>query len=159
MTSLGRIMCIVLLAVFLTGVVGCGGSKSSSSKPHTILVAPVQPISFTRVRRAVLELYRAHPDIQSFQVQDVTYTPKTRDKVLGVCHEGGPEKSASALESARVLACAPLIFFFYSYGRAASVPAATTVAQQLFWYAVLSNQRPHLAEPGLRTLLTGWGVR
>ncbi len=116
-------------------------------------------VSFEQVHRAVLTLYRAHPDIQGFQVQDVTYTPKTRDKVLGICHDGGAEKSASALESARVLACAPLIFFFYSYGRSASVPAATAVAQQLFWYTVVSNERPHFSEPGLITLLTRWGVR
>ena len=159
MTPLRPITGILLLGVCLAGVGGCGGSESTPAKPLTILAAPVHPVSFARVRRDILTLYRGHPDIQRFQVQDVTYTPKTRDKVLGVCHEGGPEKSASALESVRVLACAPLIFFFYSYGRAASVPAATAIAQHLFWYAVVSNQRPHLSEPGLRTLLTRWGVR
>ena len=138
---------------------GCGGSQKTPAQPPTILATPVQVVSFAAVRQQILSLYRAHPDIQNFQVQDVTYTPKTRDKVLRVCHEGGPEKSASALESTRVLACAPLIFFFYKYGRTASIPAATAVAQQLFWYTVVNNERPHLAEPGLRTLLTGWGVR
>jgi hypothetical protein len=115
--------------------------------------------TFAQVERAVRHLYRTHPSIVKFMIQDVEYTPATRDRVLAVCHRGGPEKTASALESTRVLACAPLIFFFYSYGRARSVAASTTLAQQLYWYAVASNQRPRDAEPGLTTLLRHWGVR
>jgi hypothetical protein len=120
----------------------------------------VQSVTFAAVERTVQDLYRTHPGIGGrFSVQDVEYTTVTRDKVLKVCREGGPEKSAAALESARVLACAPLIFFFYSYGRMRSVPASIAVAQKLYWYAVANNERPHAAQPGLTSLLRKWGVR
>ncbi len=133
--------------------------KTATAPRPTILVGPVRPTTFGEVERAVRALYRAHPAIGNFVVQDVEYTPVTRDKVLAVCRRGGPEKSAVALESARVLACAPLIFFFYSYGRVHSVPASLAVARQLYSYAVLSNQQPRDAEPGLNALLRRWGVR
>jgi hypothetical protein len=151
--------------VLLTaGVAGCGSSKTSARRVATepapsILAEPVQVRTFAQVERAVHELYRAYPSIGRFAIQDVEYTPTTRDRVLAVCHRGGPERTASALESARVLACAPLIFFFYSYGRVRSVPSSVDVARQLYWYAVVSNQRPHDARPGLTTLLRRWGVR
>lgn len=103
-------------------------------------------------------LYRSHPGVAKATFNDVDYTSGTRDKVLSVCHTGGPEKSASALESTRVLACAPLIFFFYSYGRHASVPQAVDVARTLYWYAVTSNRQPYEAGPGLARLLVSWGV-
>jgi hypothetical protein len=150
--------------IVLASLVGCGGSKSAAVKTATeprpaILAGPVRPTTFGEVEQAVRTLYRAHPSIGTFVVQDVEYTPATRDKVLSVCRRGGPEKSAVALESARVLACAPLIFFFYSYGRLRSVPASLSVARQLYSYAVLSNRHPRDAEPGLNALLRRWGVR
>jgi hypothetical protein len=111
-----------------------------------------------QARTAVLALYRSHPAVGRASFNDVEYTAATRDKVLGVCHSGGSEKSASALESTRVLACAPLIYFFYSYGRRASVPGAVDVARTLFWYAVTANRKPFDASPGLTRLLDSWGV-
>jgi hypothetical protein len=149
---------VVLLAA---GVAGCGSSKTSAGRvepPPTILAAPVQVRTFAQVERAVRHLYRTHPSIVKFMIQDVEYTPATRDRVLAVCHRGGPEKTASALESTRVLACAPLIFFFYSYGRDASVPDAVAVARTLYWYAVTANRKPFDAGPGLTRLLVSWGI-
>ena len=113
---------------------------------------------FAQARAAVLALYRSYPAVRDASFDDVAYTTATRDKVLRVCHSGGPEKSASALESARVLACAPLIFFFYSYGRHASVPQAVNAARTLYWYAVTANRVPVDAGPGLTRLLASWGV-
>ncbi len=154
----------LVAGLLAAGVTGCGSQKTpakpvASAVPPTILAAPVQVRTFAQVDRAMRHLYRAHPSIATFTVQDVEYTSKTRDRVLEVCQRGGAEKTASALESTRVLACAPLIFFFYSYGRMRSVPSSIDVARQLYWYAVAANQRPHDAEPGLRTLLRRWGVR
>jgi hypothetical protein len=153
----------LVAAIVAASLVGCGGSSSAvktvTQATPTILAGPVRPTTFGEVERAVRGLYRAHPSIATFVAQDVEYTPATRDKVLTVCHRGGPETSAVALESARVLACAPLIFFFYSYGRMRSVPASISVARQLYSYAVLSNRRPRVAEPGLKALLRRWGVR
>ena len=164
MAFLRRISCTLVAATVAASLTGCGSSKSSAvstasdSRP-SILTAPVQSVTFAAVERTVQDLYRTHPGIGRFSVQDVEYTTATRDKVLKVCREGGPEKSAAALESARVLACAPLIFFFYSYGRMRSVPASIAVAQKLYWYAVASNERPHAAQPGVTSLLRKWGVR
>ncbi len=62
-----------------------------------------------------------------------------------------------ASESARVLACAPLIFFFYSYGRRAAVPEGVDVARTLYWYAVTANRKAFDAGPGLTRLLVSWG--
>ncbi len=143
---------------------GCGGGSTTSPEPSrqdpppTILTAPVQPTTFAQARAAVLALYRSHRAIATFTVKDVEYTPATRDKVLRVCHEAGPEKAAGTRESVRVLACAPLIFFFYSYGRHASVPEAVGVAERLYWYAVTSNRAPYQVGPGLTRLLRSWGV-
>ena len=106
----------------------------------------------------MVAVYRSHPAIRKFSVKDVEYTSATRDKVLGVCHNGGAEKSASSLESARVLACAPLIYYLYEYGRTARAPDAVDAARKLYWYAVVSNRTPFQAGPGLSRLLVSWGV-
>lgn len=144
------------LAAF--GRTGTSNPRTSSVPAPSILSEQVQPTTFAQARAAVLALYRSHPGVRGASFSNVEYTPATRDKVLRVCHSGGPEKSASALESARVLACAPLIFFFYSYGRHAAVPQAVTVARTLYWYAVTANRKPVDAGPGLTRLLVSWGV-
>jgi hypothetical protein len=158
-----RVTACGVVSIVLASLVGCGGPNPATEthtteSPQSILADPVRPATFGAVERSVRALYRTHPAIGRFVVQDVEYTPATRDKVLAVCHRGGPEKSAVALESARVLACAPLIFF-YSYGRRHSVPASLAVARQLYSYAVVSNRHPRDAEPGLKALLRRWGVR
>jgi hypothetical protein len=150
------VMAVAALAAF--GGLGASSSPTASVPAPSILAGPVRPTTFVQARAAVLALYRSHPAVGRASFNDVSYTTATRDKVLGVCHSGGPEKSASALESARVLACAPLIFFFYSYGRHASVSEAVDAARTLYWYAVTANQRPFGAGPGLTRLLVSWGV-
>jgi hypothetical protein len=149
-------------------VAACGSSTTSGSgakstgaapaKPATILSGPVEPTSFAQARAAMVAVYRSHPAIRKFSVKDVEYTSATRDKVLGVCRKGGAEKSASSLESARVLACAPLIYYLYEYGSRAKAPDAVDAARKLYWYAVVSNRRPFQAGPGLSRLLVSWGV-
>jgi hypothetical protein len=158
------------LAAFLAAVAaatialaGCGSSAPSAAAPRqdpapTILAGPVESTTFAQARTAVLALYRSHPTVKTFTYKDVDYTAATRNKVLAVCHRGGPEKSARSLESTRVLACAPLIFFYYSYGRQASVADAVNAARKLYWYAVTSNRAPFPAGPGLERLLLSWGV-
>jgi hypothetical protein len=60
------------------------------------------------------------------------------------------------LESSRVLASAPLIFFFYSYGVRSS--AAESVDRKLYWYAVTHNRRPYDSRRILTPLLRRWGI-
>jgi hypothetical protein len=160
---MGGVLVLTLMAVAIAALAAFGGLGASSSPTASvpapsILTAPVRPATFVQARAAVLALYRSHRAVSRASFNDVEYTIATRDKVLRVCHSGGPETSASALESARVLACAPLIFFFYSYGRHASVPEAVDVARKLYWYAVTANREPVEAGPGLTRLLASWGV-
>ena len=144
------------LAVFGTGV--ASRPQAASNTTPSILSGSVRPTTFEQARNAVVALYRSHPSVSRASFNDVEYTTAARDKVLRVCHSGGPEKSAAALESARVLACAPLIFFFYSYGRHASVPQAVAAARALYWYALTANRTPVDTGPGLTRLLVSWGV-
>jgi hypothetical protein len=55
-----------------------------------------------------------------------------------------------------VIACAPLIFFFYSYGTKASIPDSVRVAGQLYWYAVSHITGPIDAKTSLDELLHSW---
>ena len=175
MPRIGRLSSAVGCLIAAISIAACGsattrGSSSTANgsgaasapvagvKSATILSAPVEPTTFAQARAAVVAVYRLHPAIKKFTVKDVEYTSATRDKVLGVCHKGGPEKSASSLESARVLACAPLIYFFYEYGRSASALDAVMAARKLYWYAVVANRKPFEAGPGLSRLLVSWGV-
>jgi hypothetical protein len=115
-------------------------------------------VTFAELRRSIDRLYRRHPSILSFVARDVEYTPRTRDKVLRVCREGGPERDPAALESTRIAGCAPLVFFFYRYGRRSSVPESVDVARDLYWYAVTSIRGPYDPARALSALLRGWGV-
>src|SRR3954462_9879381 len=45
----------------------------------------------------------------------------SRITALSVCHRGGPETDPGEFESVKLAGCAPLIFFFYSYGRQKAV--------------------------------------
>jgi len=152
------LMAAAIGALAAFGGLGASSSPTASVPAPSILTGPVRPTTFGQARAAVLALYRSHPSVSRASFNDVDYTSATRDKVLRVCHSGGPEKSAGALESARVLACAPLIFFYYSYGHDASVPQAVDVARTLYWYAVTANRQPFDAGPGLTRLLGSWGV-
>jgi len=151
------IAALLLAAALATAVTACGGHKPAA--PAGILDAPVQKVGLPEVKRDVSQLYRSHPDVRTFVSRSVQYTPKTRDKVISVCSKGGPDVSLRELESSRVLACAPLIFFFYDYGRRSSVPDAVTLSQEIYWYAVSHNRRPYNAQPVLTSLLRTWGVK
>ena len=123
-----------------------------------MIQSPPRAVSFVEVRRAVDRLYAEHPDLRSFVVRDVQYAPRTRDTVLLVCHRGGLEPSRARRESIRLAGCAPLVFFFYSYGRQHAVTEATDVARQIYWYAVRNISGPIDARATLTALLRSWGV-
>jgi hypothetical protein len=117
-----------------------------------------QVVSFPELQRAIDHLYAKHPDIRSYVVRDVQYTPRTRDKVLSVCRSGGPEKTPESRESIRLAGCAPLVFFFYSYGQRHKIPEATDVARKTYWYAARNVHGPFDARKTLTALLATWGV-
>jgi hypothetical protein len=156
------------LAVGLAAVclAACGGGGSSArgnaaeTEPRSwsVLESPAENVTFRDVKLAIADLYQDHPDLEAYVVRDVQYDARTRNKVLDVCHRGGAESDPAARESVRVAACAPLVFFFYSYGRESSVTASLAVARKLYWYAVTNIGGPFDAGETLRSLLQTWGV-
>ena len=143
---------------------GCGGGSSNDATTSVAADAPAlvdsepQQPTYADVRAAVDELYQAHPGIARFIVQDVQYNAITRDKVLDVCRRGGAEHDPASSESVRIAGCAPLVFFFYEYGRQRSVPESVDVARTLYWYAVTSIDGPFDAKDTLSGLLRSWGI-
>ena len=130
-----------------------------STLAGTILSSSVRTTSFSQVKKAIDELYKRHPGLYQFTYQDVTYTPSARDEVLDVCREGGGlAKTATAVESSKVLGCAPLIFFFYSYGQKSLAPDSVAVARDLYWYASTQIHGPFDAQSTLGSMLSGWGI-
>jgi hypothetical protein len=158
-------------AVLIAGLLSLGGCASSSSGAGTsggaqATTASVfttrHQVSLGQVTAEVAALYSGHPDVALFSVQDVAYTTKSRETVLGECTmpgtaagSQGPTGSQQA-ETGQLIACAPLIFFYYNYGKQASVPAAVTLADDLYWYAVDHITGPVNARASLNELLQGW---
>jgi len=140
---------------------GCGGRGSpttTTDAPPSITASEPQDVTSAGLKRAIELLYEHEPRIRGFVAQDVEYTPKTRNKVLSVCQHGGPETDAAALESAKIAGCAPLVFFFYRYGRQKSVPESIDVARDVYWYAATKIHGPFDAHKALTALLVSWGV-
>jgi hypothetical protein len=162
-----------LLLVGLTALLaGCGGGGSSSTTVATttaavttttaggaFLQSRVRKVTFPQAKRAIDELYETHADVTGFVVRDVAYNATTRDKVLEVCRSGGRETEPASLESVRIAGCAPLIFYYYNYGKQRAVPQAIDVARTLYWYAATSIRGPFPARAKLTALLRSWGLR
>jgi len=145
---------LAVLAACCTALAGYLASRSPA--PAGNVFTTRQQVSLQQVRSAISSLYGSHPDIASFTVQDVSYTASSRDTVLRECTSGGPAVGSQNAETHQVIACAPLIFFFYSYGTQASVPAAVTVAGELYWYAVTHITGPTSARTSLDEVLSSW---
>jgi hypothetical protein len=153
---MSKAVTVAAAALLAAASAGCGGTSANSDK--TILDGGAENVSIGEVRRAIDDLYREHPAIRAYVARDVRYTPTTRDKVVRVCRRGGPQKDSRERESSRIFGCAPLIFFFYRYGRESAVPQAVELARKLYWYAA-SIKEPYDAQPVLSSLLKTWGVR
>jgi hypothetical protein len=123
-----------------------------------VLHSSSRQVTFPQLRRSIGRLYRLHPGIRTFVARDVRYTPTTRDRVLGVCRTGGVERTARAREATKIAGCAPLVFFFYRYGRRAAVADSIEIARDVYWYAVDNVRGPFDARTALRRLLDSWGI-
>ena len=139
---------LAVLAACCTALAGYLASRSSA--PAGNVFTTRQQVSLRQVKQDIDALYRNHPGIASFTAQDVQYPAQARDAVLREC------TVPSGSETGQIIACAPLIFFFYSYGTRASVPASVTVAGELYWYAVTHITGPASARTGLDEVLTSW---
>lgn len=76
---------------------------------------------------------------------------------MAACTQGTAVASAS-VQAQRLLACAPLIYFFYSYGRQAGVNRATGLADEIYSYAVGATSGSTEPASVLAETLKGWGV-
>jgi len=141
----GRLVAAGTLAVLL-GACAAGGAAAPAGNVFTAR----RQVSLQRVSTDLSALYRNHPGIQSFAVQDVQYTAQSRNAILRECAAGPAAAQSQAAESGQVIACAPLIFFLYSYGRQASVPAAVSAAGELYRYAVTHITGPLSARASLK---------
>jgi len=161
----------LLVVVAAASVAGCGGKSAKAPPPTTtaakanpspafsVLASPAETVTFAEAERAIDRLYRRRPGLSTFVVRDVEYNPATRNKVLDICHRGGLELNRAALESSRIAGCAPLIFFFYNYGRQKRALDAVAVARKIYWYAVRHIDGPFDAQATLDALLRTWAVR
>jgi len=145
---------LAVIAACCTALAGYLVSRSPA--PAGNVFTTRQQVSLQQVRSAISSLYASHPDIASFTVQHVSYTASSRDTVVRECTSGGPAAGSQNAETGQVIACAPLIFFFYSYGMQASVPAAVTVAGELYWYAVTHITGAASARTSLDEVLSSW---
>jgi hypothetical protein len=157
---------LLLAAALLVVAAGCSGGKKAAAPPTTtpaataesLFVGTTGPVAYGVVRETIRQLYARQPEIRNFVYRDVFYTPATRDKVLTVCRRGGPTVNARERETSRVFGCAPLIFFFYSFGARKHVEESIAVARTLYRYAA-NIEGPYNARPSLTALLRSWGVR
>jgi len=137
-------------------------SATSGSQPaaRDILSAKVEAVTFDQVTQAVDDLYRRHPDVVDFSIKSVYYNHETRDKVLKICSQGSALSSTqSEREQEKVMACAPLIFFYYNYGEQQSIPEAIEVAQKIYWFAATDNPSLGPEPEALKAMLQGWGIQ
>lgn len=152
----------LLTAVFAAAVLTGCGSASRSTPARAALVTPlgegVQAIPFAEVRHSVDALYERDPGILSYRISDVEYSARARDKVLHVCQSGGAASDEDALQSDKVMACAPLIYFFYSYGEHHAGSGSTAVAREVYDYSVTAINGPFNTQQTLNNLLRAWGI-
>jgi hypothetical protein len=147
-----------LAAVALASLSGCGANAPAASRGAAFRADG--QASLRQLDQAVAALYRGHPGISTYAVQDVQYTAQSRATVWRECTSPADPTAgdAQAVESGQLVACAPLIFFLYRYGRDASVPAATALAGELYGYAITHISGPTDARASLDELLRSWGL-
>ena len=157
----GLVAGLVALAGCASSPGGAGLSGSTQATTANVFTTRHQ-VSLGQVTAEVTALYNGHPDVASFSVQDVTYTTQSRTAVLRECTTQGSaagsqdSTGSQQAETGQIVACAPLIFYYYNYGKQASVPAGVTLAGDLYWYAVDHVTGPVNAQASLNELLLGW---
>jgi hypothetical protein len=131
-------------------------TTAAKAQPYTLSAA--DPTATPRAIHSMLvTLYATYPSIESFVVEDVTYTSTSLGVVLGKCTAGGTGTTAQA-QSSRLLACAPLIFFLFSFAEQHHVPAALEVADMIYSYAIMNIGGPDSSVAVLGGALRDWGV-
>jgi hypothetical protein len=114
-----------------------------------------RPLSAASVSREIALLWAGEPGLHSYGVQDVEYTRASLGRVTRACTAAGGGGSIGAQQ---VLACAPLVYFFYSYGTAYAAPKAVAVADRIYSFAVQRSETSSPPAAALEAILRGWGV-
>ncbi|MGA2011635.1 MAG: hypothetical protein ABSH51_14060, partial [Solirubrobacteraceae bacterium] len=164
-------------------VSGCGGASTNDPSIHsttaaasrttaatstapsaTTASAPALAVGSTSLPVATLgrdvdRLYDQHPQLASYVVQSTTYTTRCRHVVFHACTGGGRSATSEEIESSRLVACAPLIFYLYSYGTQRRSPQATAIADELFTFVSRDIRGPLDATSELAVLLRAWGIK
>jgi hypothetical protein len=135
---------------------GTAAKPSTAATPAADVFTVTKQVSLPQLKTEISNLYSRRPGLASYEVQGVQYTATSRGNVLRECTSAGTSAGSQDAETSQVVACAPLIFFFYSYGKQASAPAAVTVAGDLYWYAVTHITGPESAKTSLDELLQSW---
>lgn len=180
--ALTALTALTALAATCAALTACASTATPAASPAPGNVFTTrQMVSLQQVRTEIGTLYSDHPGIASFAVQDVQYTASSRDTVLSECTAGTATTASSAgtastagspgtasttgtangtasqaAETGQIIACAPMIFFLYSYGKQSEVPAAITVAGHLYWYAITHISGPLNPRTSLDELLQSW---
>jgi hypothetical protein len=155
------------------GLTACGGSSSknsgsatTSTAEATTAVAAGPPLkvgtsasSIASIANEIDDVYSTHADLGAYVVQGTTYTKHSRQVVFKACTEGGTANMTENAQSERLDACAPMIFYFHSYGVARNAPDALKLADHLFTYAVDEIHGPLNSETTLTSLLRSWGIQ
>ena len=149
----------------VAGVDPAAGARHCSTLERETAASPsgaapqprVVPTTSLGVRRTEHRaVYHHHPAIARYSTQDVAY-PAARAR--GSCAHVRPGLGRDqASRTARVLAGAPLVYFFYEYGRAKGVAQATAVADSIYSYASTEIRGPSDARTLLDGVLQGWGL-
>lgn len=151
-----RAVAAVVLLTGLLALAGCTTGPGSTSQATANVFTAKHQVSAGQVNSEVTALYSAHPALASFTVQDVSYTAKTRGAVLHQCTTPDAAAGSQDAETGQIVACAPLIFYYYSYGKQKSVPNAVTLAGDLYWFALDHITGPVDVQGSLNQLLQGW---
>ncbi len=144
-------------AVRTAAVAGTAPPASSASGPA--LAIGSRSASAAALGRNIDRLYQSHPQLSTYVVQGTTYTTHSRHVVFRACTAGGDAATSEEIESGRLVACAPLIFYLYSYGTQRNTAAAIGVADQLFTFVAHDIRGPIDATSELAGLLRAWGIK
>ena len=135
------------------------GTTSSAVTSERALTASSRAVSAAALGRDIDRLYDENPQLNSYLVQGTTYTPHSREIVLHACTTGSAGATTEEVESRQLVACAPLIFFLYSYGAQRNNPQATRIAGELLSFASDEVRGPYNATSELTGLLRAWGIK
>ena len=139
-----------------TALTAAACSSAAPKAQDTSVFTITEHVSLQQVKQGVTALYQDHPGITSYAAQGVQYTTASRDKTLTECTTSGGASATQTTETAQVTACAPLIFFLYSYGKQESVRAAEQTAGLLYWYSVEHIAGPTSPQASLDEVLSSW---